>query len=76
MCARACGTITDVSDDVSDLARDLTTLEGELKRLEVEYNQYFAGRLARPPWETRTRVETLVKQIDRRPIQKIGRAHV
>ena len=38
------------------------TLEAELKRLEAEYNMFFAGRLPRPPWETRGRVEALVKR--------------
>ena len=33
---------------------------------------FFAGRLARPPWETRSRVEALVKQYDRRHIQNTG----
>lgn len=51
---------------------ELQRLEAELKRLETEYNQFFAGRLRRPPWETRSRVEALVKQIDRRPIQNTG----
>ena len=34
-----------------------TVLEAELKRLEAEYNMFFAGRLPRPPWETRARVD-------------------
>ena len=29
-------------------------LEAELKRLEAEYSMFFAGRLPRPPWETRS----------------------
>src|SRR5688572_21744603 len=40
-------------------------LESELKRLEAEYNMFFSGRLPKPPWETRARVESLVKQYDR-----------
>ena len=40
-------------------------LEAELKRLEAEYNMFFAGRLPRPPWETRTRVTGLFKKFDR-----------
>jgi hypothetical protein len=47
----------------------LQTLTAGLKQLEVEYNQFFAGRLPRPPWETRKRVETLVKKWDRGYIQ-------
>ena len=42
-------------------------LEGEIKRLEAEYNMFFAGRLPRLPWETRTKVEALVKRYDRSP---------
>ena len=36
--------------------RELKALETELRRLEAEYNMYFAGRLPRPPVETRRRV--------------------
>lgn len=47
--------------------QQLNRLEAELKRLEAEYNMYFAGRAARPPWETRNRVKSLIAQIDRTP---------
>ena len=56
----------------TEVQRDLLTLEADLKRLEAEYNMFFAGRLPRPPWETRSRVETTVKQLDRLPIQNYG----
>lgn len=49
----------------TDVERDLRLLESELKRLEAEYNMFFAGRLPRPPWETRTRVDALVKRYGR-----------
>lgn len=52
-----------------DLDRDLRQLEAELRKLEAEYNMYFAGRLPRPPVETRTRVEQMVKRLDRSYIQ-------
>jgi hypothetical protein len=57
---------------ISDTERDLQRLEASLKQLEAEYNMYFAGRLPRPPWETRERVEALVKQFDRAYIQNTG----
>jgi hypothetical protein len=60
-----------VSDSV-DFDRDLTLLEAEIKKLEAEYNMYFAGRLQRPPWEMRKRVEGLVKQLDRAHIPNYG----
>ena len=47
-------------------------LEAELKRLEAEYNMFFAGRLPRPPWETRGRVEAMVKRIDRMHVGNYG----
>jgi len=56
----------------SETERDLQRLESELKRLEAEYNMFFAGRLPKPPWETRARVDALVKQYDRAPIRNTG----
>jgi len=47
------------------IERDLQRLETDLKQLEAEYNMFFSGRLPKPPWETRSRVEGLVKQYDR-----------
>ena len=47
---------------------DLQQLTSDLKRLEAEYNMFFAGRLPRPPWETRGRVDAIFKRWDRRRI--------
>ena len=49
----------------TELQKDLLTLTADLKRLEAEYNMFFAGRLPRPPWETRGRVAALIKRWDR-----------
>lgn len=49
----------------SELDRELKTLASDLRRLEGEYTMYFAGRLPRPPWETRTRVEATLKRLGR-----------
>jgi hypothetical protein len=56
----------------STVDRDLTRLEADLKQLEAEYNMFFSGRLPKPPWETRSRVEALVKHYDRAFIQNYG----
>jgi hypothetical protein len=45
--------------------RDLDLLAADLKRLEGEYNMFFSGRAPRPPWETRNRVQALIKRYDR-----------
>jgi hypothetical protein len=55
--------------ELSDVQKDLQTLAAGLKQLEAEYNMFFAGRLPRPPWETRGRVEALIKRWDRGYIQ-------
>ena len=47
-------------------------LEVEMKRLEAEYNMFFSGQLPKPPWETRGRVDALVKQYDRAHIANTG----
>jgi hypothetical protein len=64
--------MTWVVEQPTDIARELLVLESELKRLEAEYNMFFGGRLPRPPWETRTRVETIVKRLDRTSISNYG----
>jgi hypothetical protein len=57
---------------VSEVERDLQKLETGLKNLEAQYNMYFSGRLPKPPWETRSAVEALVKRYDRGYIQNYG----
>ena len=54
------------------IERDLQRLETDLKQLEAEYNMFFSGRLPKPPWETRSRVDALVKRYDRSYIQNYG----
>ena len=49
----------------SEFDQEMAQLEAEIRRLEAEYNMFFAGRLPRLPWETRARVEALVKRYDR-----------
>ena len=56
----------------ADIDRELSLLDAGMKKLEAEYNMYFSGRLPRPPWETRKRVESLVKQLDRTHIANYG----
>jgi len=48
--------------DLSEIQKDLLALAADLKRLEAEYTMFFAGRAKRPPWETRGRVEALLKR--------------
>ena len=58
--------------DTSDVERELNVFEADLKRLEAEYNMFFAGRLTRPPWETRGRVEAMARRLDREQLGNYG----
>jgi hypothetical protein len=49
----------------NEFEKEMARLEAAIKRLEVEYNMFFVGRLPRLPWETRAQVEKLVKHYDR-----------
>jgi hypothetical protein len=55
-----------------NVQRELEILNAELKKLEAEYNMFFAGRLPRPPWETRSRVDAMIKRLDRGGITSTG----
>ena len=51
--------------EISEFERDIRNLEAELRKLEREYNMFFAGRRPKPPWDERKRVESLVRKYDR-----------
>jgi hypothetical protein len=55
--------------ELTELERDLNVLEAALRRLENEYTMYFGGQLPKPPWDSRRRVETLLRRFDRAYIQ-------
>ena len=55
--------------DGPDIQADIKQLAIDLKKLEAEYNMFFAGRSPRPPWETRGRVDALIRRWDRRHIE-------
>ena len=55
--------------ELTDVQKDLLALDAEIKKLEAEYNMFFAGRAKRPPWETRGRVDALFKRWSRTHVQ-------
>ncbi|MBI1873457.1 MAG: hypothetical protein HYZ58_16005 [Acidobacteria bacterium] len=52
----------------SDVPPDLQALENEMRRLEIEYNMFFAGARLKPPSDQRARVEAIVRRYDRAPM--------
>jgi hypothetical protein len=68
---RVCKNIR-VADTPGSVEQDVDMLEAGLRRLEAEYNMYFAGRLPRPPLETRAQVTAIVRRIDNSYIANYG----
>lgn len=58
--------------ELTEVQKDLQALAAGMKQLEAEYNMYFAGRLPRPPWETRGRVQAIVRRLDNAHITNTG----
>ena len=54
---------------ITEFSRQLQVLEQEIKKLEIEYQNFFLGRTPKLPWETRSRIENTIKQYDRLQIQ-------
>jgi len=57
---------------ISEFEKQMSHLDAEIRRLETEYNMFFAGRLKRPPFETKNRVDALIKRHDRSFIRNTG----
>jgi hypothetical protein len=51
------------SKQVNPIDEELDRLEYEMRRLKIEYDIFFNGGTARPPTDTRGRVETTIKRL-------------
>jgi len=58
--------------ELTSFERDIRLLEVEIRKLEHEYNLFFAGRSPKLPLELRSRVEALIKKYDRRHIESFA----
>jgi hypothetical protein len=61
-----------VADTPESVEHEIDMLEAGLRRLEAEYNMYFAGRLPRPPLENRAQMAALVRRLDNAYIANYG----
>ena len=52
-----------VGDDQPTIEEQLARLEEDIRRLKVEFDIYFNGASKRPPYDTRNRVEALIKRL-------------
>lgn len=49
--------------NINPVDQDLDRLESEMRRLKVEYDIFFNGGTAKPPMDTKGRVETMIKRL-------------
>jgi len=54
---------TATRDNQPTIEEQLVRLEEDVRRLKVEFDIFFNGAAKRPPYDTKSRVETLIKRI-------------
>jgi hypothetical protein len=52
-----------VRDSQPTIDEQLARLEEDIRRLKVEFDIYFNGGAKRPPYDTKSRVETMIKRL-------------
>lgn len=52
-----------VGENHQSVDEQLTRLDEDIRRLKVEFDIYFNGAAKRPPYDTKARVETLMKRV-------------
>ena len=50
---------------VNTIDQELDRLEHDMRRLKVEYDIYFNGAAAKPPYDTKGRVDTSIQRLYR-----------
>lgn len=51
------------TDNQPTVDEQLTRLEEDMRRLKIEYDIFFNGASKRPPYDTKSRVETVIKRL-------------
>ena len=65
-----------IRDQQPTIEEQLARLEEDVRRLKVEFDIYFNGAAKRPPYDTKGRVETLIKRLaDERTLSFAQRYH-
>jgi hypothetical protein len=63
-------------DQQPTVEEQLVRLEDDIRRLKVEFDTYFNGAAKRPPYDTKGRVETVIKRLaDERTLSYAQRYH-
>ena len=63
-------------DEQPTVEEQLARLEEDIRRLKIEFDVYFNGASKRPPYDTKNRVETIIKRLlDDRTLTYAQRFH-
>jgi hypothetical protein len=54
---------TGAGEDQPTVDERLSRLDDDIRRLKIEFDVYFNGAAKRPPYDTKNRVETLIKRL-------------
>ena len=55
---------------------DMERLKRTMKQLETEYEQWFSGALRQPPWETKKKIEAVIRRYNNSPPQNLAEQSV
>lgn len=55
---------------------DMERLKRSMKQLETEYEQWFSGALRQPPWETKKKLEAIIRRYNTSPPQNLAEQSV
>jgi hypothetical protein len=61
--ARQKNRVNQARDNQPTVDEQLKRLEEDIRRLKIEFDIYFNGAAKRPPYDTKSRVETLIKRL-------------
>ena len=65
-----------VGEDQPTIEEQLTRLEDDIRRLKIEFDIYFNGAAKRPPYDTKNRVDTVIRRLgDDRTLTYAQRFH-
>jgi len=55
---------------------DMERLKRGMKQLETEYEQWFSGALRQPPWETKKKIEAIIRRYNTSPPSNLAEQSV
>jgi hypothetical protein len=63
-------TINNLTNGASEIEAELARLDGEIRRLKIQYDMFFNGALPHEPYEMRGRIERMIRRYTQNPPRK------